>query len=175
MKKNTYVGVGIILLLIVSGGVYQGIRINETPRQILQNKYEDFPAFNVQEVITEVGFVDKRNLIIYYNQKGTLACSLFQKTFLGYKEVCSSGELAAKHENRPIGIMFSSYDKGGKWIIWGIAYDEAAQEVVVDGREMDVIDSAGLRLFYLLGEDEIDFDSEHIEVFDDQGRALRSF
>jgi hypothetical protein len=47
---------------------------------------------------------------------------------------------------------YSSYESGEKWIYWGMILDDKVAKVLLDGEEIDLIDTAyGFKLCFLDG------------------------
>ncbi|AUS96748.1 hypothetical protein CDQ84_05640 [Clostridium thermosuccinogenes] len=121
-------------------------------------------------LIEQVDINQNKSLLFYYNGRGNVNCAVAEKKIAGYRIVDVNAELAPYHEDLRVGLYGSTYDKGKKWVYFGIIYDDSVDKVVWNNIEGVRFSSSDMDMVYAVGDG--DFKGNEYHIYDADGNEL---
>ena len=125
------------------------------PYSFIQQKYGAAESYlQPQKLIFETVDEKQENqyLVFYYNEKGTITCVLLCKGVFSYKIMDVSAEIAVPEDALSANILFSTYNKGNDWVLWGCHANEKIDVITVNGQKADTYDiNDSCDLFFVHG------------------------
>ena len=122
-----------IIILILLGLLFIVWYIQpKTPLAALENGYmgKKESALRYSSLIKQIDIDSQTSLLFYYNGNQNVNCAVAEKKISRYKIINVSAELSENKEVLRAGLHGSVYDKGTKWVYFGIIYDDSVEKVV---------------------------------------------
>ena len=167
-KKPTMIIIMILLGLLLTVWYTQP----KTPLTALENRYmgKKESVLRYSSLIKQIDIDSKTSLLFYYNGNRNVNCAVVEKKISRYKIINVSAELSENKEVLRVGLHGSAYDKGTKWIYFGIIYDGSVEKVVWNDIEATRFSSLDLDMFYAIGDGE--FEGEEYYIYDSNDNKL---
>lgn len=121
-------------------------------------------------LIEQIDINPKESLLFYFNGNGNVNCAVAEKRLTGYKIVDVNAELAPYREDLRVGLYGSTYNKGSKWVYFGIIYDDSVEKIVWNDTEGIRLNSSDMDLVYAVGDGE--FKGNEYYLYDVNGNQL---
>jgi hypothetical protein len=144
----------------------------KTPLTALKKGYmgKEENILRYSELIEQIDINPRESLLFYFNGKGNVNCAVAEKRIGGYKIVDVNAELAPYREDLRVGLYGSTYDKGNKWVYFGIIYDDSVERLVWNDTESIRFSSSNMDLVYAVGDG--DFKGKEYYLYDANGNKL---
>lgn len=130
-------------------------KYNQTPYQFLQNKLIASSSTSPSEFLYQSKIDDKQYIIFYINENNNMSCAILKRNWINYSILDVSGEMSLFDDTKKTNHLFSSYKnaQNREWIDWGIIYDNNIKKVMINEKDINIIDLSlyKLRIYYLLG------------------------
>lgn len=153
-KKYIVYFLVIIIVMFIGNFVY---RFNMAPIEVVNKDInESNGVFTINKVLYESFEADDKYIIIYKNPHGNICNVLLEKNWKGYNIVDFNGEMECENSSIPVGMLFGWYRKEEGWVGSGVVYSDEVDKIIIDGEESNIIEADNLRLWYLIGERELD-------------------
>lgn len=123
-----------------------------------------------ESVIQQVNLDDGSILIFYYNANRNLGCAIVERGIFDYKVIKTGAELAVE-STAPVSVMAGHYNNANNWRVWGILRDNSITKALIYAQEANIIESDGLRLFYIIGDGRMP-DNDDFKFFDAAGSLV---
>lgn len=149
-RKNFFIGIILILLVLLFVIWYVQPK---TLLIALEKEYmgKEESVFRFSGLIEQIDINSDESLLFYYNGNGNVNCAVAEKRFCHFKIVDVSAELSTSHETLRAGLFGSTYDKGNKWVYFGIIYDDSVKKIVWSNAEATRFSTHNLEMFYAVG------------------------
>lgn len=144
----------------------------KTPLSALKMKYMsiDENILKYSDLIGQVDLSSEESLLFYYNGKGNVNCAVAEKNIFGFRIVDVNAELLPYREDLRVGLYGSTYNKGSKWVYFGIIYDDSVKRVVWNNTEGIRFSSSDMDLVYAAGDGA--FKGNEYKLYDAYGNEL---
>lgn len=169
-KRNNLTICIILSLLVLLFLVWD--RQPKTPLAALEKGYigKNESILRYSELIEQIDINSDESLLFYFNGNGNMNCAVVEKKFVGYKVVDVNAELQPHHEERKVGLYGSSYNRGRKWIYFGVIYDDSVEKVVWNDVDAIRFSSSNLDILYAFGDGE--FKGKEYYLYDSNDNKL---
>jgi hypothetical protein len=147
----------------------------KSPLSALENGYKDKEEsiWRYSDFIKQIDINAKESLLFYFNGNGNVNCAVVEKKIVGYKIADVSAELPVYNDELRAGLFGSTYDKGNKWVYFGIIYDDSVERIVWNDVEAIRFSSSDLDMFYAVGNEAFGAkDNLEYHIFDSKGNEL---
>lgn len=144
----------------------------KTPLTALEKRYmgKEKNILRYSELIEQIDINPKESLLFYFNGNGNVNCAVAEKRVGSYKIVDVNAELAPYREDLRVGLYGSTYDKGSKWVYFGIIYDDSVEKIVWNNMEGIRFSSSNMDIVYAVGDGE--FKGNEYYLYDVNGNEL---
>ena len=144
----------------------------KTPLTALENRYmgKKESVLRYSSLIKQIDIDSQTSLLFYYNGNQNVNCAVAEKKISGYRIVDVGAEVSTNKEALRVGLHGSAYDKGTKWIYFGIIYDDSVEKVVWNDIEATRFSSLDLDMFYAVGYGKLEGGEYYI--YDSNGNKL---
>jgi hypothetical protein len=151
-RKQTMVIIFILLGLLLIVWYKQ----SKTPLTALEKEYmgKEESIFRYSGLIEQMDISPKVSLLFYFNGNGNVNCAVAEKRIGVYRIVDVNAELAPYKEDLRAGLYGSTYDKGSKWVYFGIIYDDSVEKIVWNDTEGIRFSSSNMDMVYATGDGE---------------------
>jgi hypothetical protein len=170
---NKRIKLTICIILILLGLLFiVWYRQPKTPLAALEKGYisENRSIERYSGLIEQIAISSDESLLFYFNGNGNVNCAVVEKRLVGYKVVDVNAELLPYHEERKVGLYGSSYNRGSKWVYFGVVYDDSVETVVWNDVEAIRFSSSNLDMLYAFGDGE--FKGKEYYLYDSNGNEL---
>jgi len=119
----------------------------KTPLAALEKEYmgKEESVLRYSSLIKQIDINPDESLLFYFNGNGNVNCAVAEKRIGRYKIVDVNAELAPYREDLKVGLYGSTYDRGKKWVYFGIIYDDSVEKVVWNNTEGIRFSSSNMR------------------------------
>lgn len=162
----------ITMVVILLGLLFIVLYIQpKSPLAALEKEYMSKESIlKYSYLIEQIDTTSEESLLFYYNGNGNVNCAVAEKKILGYKIADVSAELATYNDELRAGLFGSTYDKGNKWVYFGIVYDDSIEKIVWNDVEAIRFSASNMEMFYAVGDGEFEGDEYHL--YDSNGNEL---
>ncbi|MEG0308550.1 MAG: hypothetical protein RR636_11435 [Clostridium sp.] len=173
VMKNNIIIVSIVLLILTPIVLF--FYLPTTPEEAILKRRDE--AFVLDTIIDEISIDKDYSVTLYINKKGYLNSAVIEKILWFYIVDEFSGNISpiAPHEleigDTRVSLISSFYDKGTKYISYGVIKDNSISKVVYNNEPLREIHFNDLRIVYGFG-DEITFTAQY-DLYDQEGNILK--
>jgi len=173
-NKRTKLAIAIIIVLCALLFI-AWYKQPKTPLSALEKEYmgKEESILRYSAFIEQKDINPRESLLFYYNGNGNVNCAVAEKRIGGYKIVDVNAELAPYREDIRVGLYGSTYDKGNKWVYFGIVYDDSVEKVVWNDLEGTRFSASNMDMFYAVGNGE--FKGNEYYLYDANGNELEYY
>jgi hypothetical protein len=171
---NKRTKLAMVIILILLGLLFiVWYKQPKTPLTALEKEYmgKEESIFRYSGLIKQIDINPKESLLFYFNGSGNVNCAVAEKRIGGYKIVDVNAELAPYQEDLRAGLYGSTYDKGSKWVYFGIIYDDSVEKIVWNDTEGIRFSSSNMDMVYAIGDGE--FKGNEYYLYDVKGNELK--
>ena len=147
----------------------------KTPLSALEKGYisKNESVIRYSELIGQIDISSVESLLFYFNGNGNVNCAVVEKRIVGYKVVDVNAELLPHQEEWRVGLYGSTYNRGNKWVYFGVIYDNSVNKVVWNDAEGIMFSSSDMDMFYAVGDGE--FKGKEYYLYDSNGNELENY